>query len=84
MQGRPGRLLDEVDFGFAGNTAPLGFVMTAVARGRYEGGLAVCLVYLRFPCVRVTIGDGARWRLFLVSSTDANALAAKLCTSLGL
>jgi hypothetical protein len=75
---RPGRiLLDEVDLGFAGNTAPLGAVVTASSRAEAAGGRAAVFVYLRRTSVRVDLaGAASPWRLFLVSCRDPEEVAA--------
>lgn len=68
---RPGRLLQEVDFGFSGNSSPLGWVLKAFTRASYQGARASCLVYMRCPAVQVLFKSGATSRLWLASSTDA-------------
>jgi hypothetical protein len=72
-------LAAEVDFGFAGNTAPLGGIVTATARAKFRDGRAAVFVYLRRKSVRVDIGlAGGRWRLFLVSCGNPDHVAAEL------
>lgn len=82
---RPGRtLLEEVDFGFAGNTAPLGAVVTASSRAKVAGGRAAAFVYLRRKAVRVDLADEVSgWRLFLVSCKNAEEVAVALRAAWG-
>lgn len=55
---RPGKVLvSDVDLGFAGNTAPFGFVVTASSRAKFQGGRAAVFVYLRRRSVRVDLEE---------------------------
>lgn len=78
---RTGRLRLEVDFGFAGNTAPFAGLATASSHGRYAGGRAAVFAYLGRSAVRVDLDD-ARWRLFLVSSREPELVAQRLRDSM--
>jgi hypothetical protein len=80
----PGGFIEgNIRFGFAGDTAPLGAVVTAFSRGKVDGGRAAVFVYLRRSSVRLDLDDkAARWRLFLVSCRNAEKVAAELGTHL--
>ena len=75
---RPGALCDDIDFGFAGNTAPGRFLVTAFKKGRYRGGRAAAFVYLRLPSVVIHLDQSTPWRLFLCSSTHAQEVVEQL------
>ncbi len=74
---RPGRVRLDVDFGFAGNTAPAAGLITAHSRGRYAGGRAAVFVYFGLSAVRVDLDD-ARWSLFLISTRRSQSVAEQL------
>jgi hypothetical protein len=76
---RPGAVVVQVDQGFAANTAPMGAMVTAKARGNlYQGGRAAVFVYLRFRSVEVMFSEPSPWRLWLVSSTRARDEVGRL------
>jgi hypothetical protein len=73
-----GRLLpDEVDFGFAGNTAPARKVMSLKTRAKTSsGGRAAVAEYFNRPAVVVRLAPNTTpWRLIVVSSGHAERTA---------